>query len=98
MAEEQVVNTHKGQKEVIADKRIFLQRAVAALGVVAAAGLTGSAITKSLRGGTAQHARSREEDLRQARIMAGKHLVLMSEDEKQQRLDQILRTHYQTVS
>ncbi len=102
MAEEHMVSvsTHKRQDEVIADKRVFLRRAAAALGVVAAAGLTGKAITKSAEkvGGVNARARFAEEDLRQQQIMAGKKLVIMTQKEKQQMLDRILRNHYRTVS
>ena len=102
MAEKHMVNvsTHKGQDEVIADKRVFLQRAAAALGVVVAAGLTGAAITKSAEkvGGVNARARCTEENLRQQQIMTGKKLVIMPEEEKQQMLDRILRNHYRTVS
>ncbi|MDU9050570.1 MAG: hypothetical protein Q3M30_17115 [Candidatus Electrothrix sp. Rat3] len=102
MAEEHMVNvsTHKGQDEVIADKRVFLRRATAALGVVVAAGFTGAAITKSAGkvGGANARARCTEESLRQQQIMAGKKLVIMSQEEKQQMLDRILRNHYRTVS
>ncbi|CAK8723345.1 hypothetical protein GCAAIG_13105 [Candidatus Electronema halotolerans] len=102
MAEKRMksMSTHKGQDEVIADKRVFLKRAAAALGVVAAAGLTGAAITKSAGkvGKANARARCAEENLRQQQIMAGKKLVIMSQEEKQQMLDRILRHHYRTVS
>jgi hypothetical protein len=102
MAEEQVVSvsTHTEQNEVVADKRIFLQRATAALGVVVAAGLTGAGIIKSAGKAGDMRARARytEEDLRQQQIMAGKKLVIMPKEEKQQMLDRILRNHYRTVS
>ena len=102
MAEEHMVNvsTHKGQNEVVANKRVFLQRAAAALGVVVAAGLTGTALVKSAGkiGDTNARTRSTEEDLRQQQIMTGKKLVIMPQEEKQQMLDRILRNHYRTVS
>ncbi|XOF33239.1 MAG: hypothetical protein ACL93V_14715 [Candidatus Electrothrix sp. YB6] len=102
MAEEHMmrVSTHKGQNEVIADRRGFLRRAAAALGVVVAAGLTGTAITKSAGkvGDVNARARSAEEDLRQQQIMAGKKMVILTQEEKQQMLDRILRNHYRTVS
>ncbi|MGR0480566.1 MAG: hypothetical protein ACTFAL_03955 [Candidatus Electronema sp. V4] len=102
MAEERMVSvsTHKGQDEVIVGKRVFLQRAAAALGVVAAAGLTGAAVTKSAGkvGDVNARARCAEEDLRQQQVMAGKELLIMSHEEKQQMLDHILRNHHQTVS
>ena len=102
MAEKQMVNvsTHKGQDEVIATKRVFLQRAAAALGVVVAAGLTGAAITQSAGKVSDVNARARctEEDVRQQQIMADKELLIMTQEEKQQMLDRILRNHHQTVS
>ena len=102
MAEEHMVNvsTHKGQDEVIADKRFFLQRAAAALGVVVVAGLTGAAITKSAGKVSGVNARAHhtDENLRQQQIMAGKKLVILPQEEKQQMLDRILRNHYRTVS
>lgn len=103
MAEEQMVSvsTHKGQDEMIAaHKRVFLKRAAAALGVVVAAGLTGAAIIKSAGkiGGVNARARCAEEDLRQQQIMTDKQLVIMTQEEKQQMLDRILRNHYRTVS
>ncbi|CAK8712032.1 MAG: hypothetical protein CDV28_10215 [Candidatus Electronema aureum] len=102
MAEQEMVkvSARKGQDEVIADKRVFLKRAAAALGVVAAAGLTGAAVMKSAGkvGDTNARARCAEEDLRQQQIMAGKTLTLMTQEEKRQMLDRILRNHYRTVS
>ncbi len=102
MAEEHMVSvsTYKGQDEVIADKRVFFQRVAAALGVVVAAGLTGAGITKSAGkvSGVNARVRSTEENLRQQQIMAGKKLVIMPQEEKQQVLDRILRNHYRTVS
>jgi hypothetical protein len=102
MAEEHMVSvsTHKEQDEVVAGKRVFFQRAAAALGVVVAAGLTGKAITKSAEKVSGVNARARfaEENLRQQQIMAGKKLVIMTQQEKQQMLDRILRNHYRTVS
>jgi hypothetical protein len=102
MAEEHMksVRTHKGQDEVITDKRVFLQRAAAALGVLVAAGLTGAAITKSAgkTGRVNVRARCAEEDLRQQQIMTGKKLIIMTREEKQQMLDRILRNHHRTVS
>ncbi len=95
MAEE-----HMGQDKVIADKRVFLQRTVAALGVVLAAGLTGRAITKSAVkvGDTNARTRHREEDVQQNQIMTDKELIIMTQEEQQQMLDHILRNHYRTVS
>lgn len=102
MAEEHMVSAsmHKERDEVIADKRVFFKRAAAALGVVAAAGWTGAAITKSAEkvGGVNARARFAEENLRQQQIMSGKKLVIMTRQEKQQMLDRILRNHYRTVS
>lgn len=102
MAEQQMVkvSVRKGQDEVIADKRVFLKRAAAALGVVAAAGLTGTAVIQSARkvGGTNARARCAEEDVRQQQIMVGKQLLLMTEGEKQQMLDRILSSHSRKVS
>ncbi|MGX9728718.1 MAG: hypothetical protein ACTFAK_15835 [Candidatus Electronema sp. VV] len=102
MAEERMVSvsTHKGQDEVIVGKRVFLRRAAAALGVVAAAGLTGAAVMKSTGkvGEVNARARATEEDLRQQQIMAGKELIIMTQEEKQQMLNRILRNHHQTVS
>lgn len=102
MAEEQMksMSTHKGRDEAVADKRSFLRWAGAALGVVAAAGWTGMAITKSAAKVSDANAlaRSNGEDLRQQQIMAGKKMVVMSEEEKRQMLDRILRNHYRTAS
>jgi len=102
MTEKDMVRTsmNKEQDEKAADKRFFLRRAAAALGVVVAAGLTGRAITKSAAkaGSTNARSRSAEEDLRQQQIMADKQLVIMTPEEKQQMLDRIVRNHYRTVS
>jgi hypothetical protein len=102
MAEKHMLNvsTRKGQDEVIADKRVFLKRAAAALGVVAAAGWTGAAITKSAGkvGGVNARARCAEENLRQQQIMAGKKMVIMTPEEKRQMLDRILSNHYRMES
>jgi hypothetical protein len=101
MAEEQEsVSTQKGPDEVVADKRSFLRWAGAALGVVAAAGWTGLAITKSARKveGANTRAHSVDEELRQQQIMAGKKMIVLTQEEKQKMLDRILRNHYRTVS
>lgn len=99
MAEEQMMKGKK-QDEVVAAKRVFLQRAAAALGVVVAAGMTGAAVAKSAGKAVGENARVRaaEESLRQQQIMAGKELELMTEEEKRQMLDRILRNHHQTMS
>ena len=102
MAEDHMmrVQTHKGQDKVIADRRGFLRRAAAAVGVVAAAGLTGRAITQSAGKVSRVNARARcaEEDLRQQQLMTGRKLVIMTREEKQQMLDRILRNHHRKVS
>lgn len=102
MAEEQMVSvsTCKEQDEVRVGKRVFLQRAAAALGVVAAAGLTGAAVVQSAGkvGDMNARARCTEENVRQQQIMAGKQLLLMTEEEKQQMLDRILSNHSRKVS
>lgn len=102
MAEEQMnsVSTQKEPDEVVADKRSFLRWAGAALGVVAAAGWTGLAITKSAKKveGANTRAHSVEEELRQQQNMAGKKMVVMTQEEKQKMLDRILRNHYRKVS
>lgn len=102
MAEEQMVSRSacKGRDEAVADKRSFLRWAGAALGVVAAAGWTGAAITKSAAKVSDANARTRSvaEDLRQQQIMAGKKMVVMTQEEKRKMLDRILRNHYRKVS
>ena len=102
MAEEQKesVSTQKVPDDVVADKRGFLRWAGAALGVVAAAGWTGLAITKSARKveGANTRAHSVDEELRQQQIMTDKKMVVMTQEEKQKMLDRILRNHYRTVS
>lgn len=102
MAEEQMksVSTQKGPDEEVADKRGFLRWAGAALGVVVAAGWTGLAITKSAKKveGANTRAHSVDEELRQQQIMAGKKMVVMTQEEKRKMLDRILRNHYRTVS
>ncbi|WP_420208142.1 hypothetical protein [Candidatus Electronema sp. JC] len=102
MAEEQMVrvNACKEQDEALVGKRVFLQRAAAALGVVAAAGLTGAAVMRSAgkAGGANVRARCAEEDVRQQRIMADKELIIMTEKEKRQMLDRILSNHSRKIS
>lgn len=102
MAEEQMesVSTPKGRNEVVADKRSFLRWAGAALGVVAAAGWTGLAITKSAAKVSDANIRTQsvEEDLRQQQIMTGKKMIVMTQEEKRKMLDRILRNHHRTVS
>ena len=102
MAEKQMepVSTQKERNEVVADKRGFLRLAGATLGVVVAACWTGLAITKSAKKveGANTRAHSVDEELRQQQIMAGKKMVVMTQEEKQKMLDRILRNHYRTVS
>ena len=80
MAEEQMVSasTHTGQNEASATKRVFLQRAAAALGVIVAASLTGAAIIQSAGKKSVLNARARatKENLRQQQIMMGKKLII----------------------
>lgn len=80
-------------------KRMLFRRAVAAVGVVAAAGLA-----KTLTTAPTDSAKRKNrteyvnEDPRQERVMLQKQFVVMTDDEKKQMVNEILANHYKELA
>lgn len=79
-------------------RRSFFKKAAAALGVVAAAGYTKTLISRpSASAGDASAKYAAEVALQEKAVM-GNQLILMTDDEKKQRLDALLNCHYQEIA
>jgi hypothetical protein len=94
---------HKDIKEVgmvMEDnsRRSFFKKAAAAVGVVAAAGYTKTLISKSMPSNDGVSEKYAADVALQAKAVTGNQLVVMSDDEKKQRLDALLNCHYQEIA
>jgi hypothetical protein len=76
-------------------RRSFFKKAAAAVGVVAAAGYTKNLISASDDNASAKYA---ADVALQEKAVRGNQLVLMTDDEKKQRLDDLLNCHYQELA
>jgi len=76
-------------------RRSFFKRAAAALGVVAAAAGTKNLISASADGASAKYA---VDVAMQEKAVKANQLVVMTDDEKKQRLDELLNCHYQEIA
>ena len=85
-------------------RRSFFKKAAGAVGVVAAAGYTMTSISKyskyskysaSTNDASAKYA---ADIALQEKVMTGKRLVLMTDDEKKQRLEALLNFHNQEIA
>ena len=94
---------HKHTKEVgmiMEDnsRRSFFKKTAAAVGVVAAAGYTMTSISRSTALTNDASAKYAADIALQEKVMMGKQLILMTDDEKKQRLDVLLNCHYQAIA
>jgi len=79
-------------------RRSFFKKAAGAVGVVAAAGYTMTLISKSPALTSDAKAKYAADLALQEKVMMGKQLVLMTDDEKKQRLEELLNFHYQEIA
>jgi len=79
-------------------RRSFFKRAAAAVGVVAAAGATKTLIAPSCMSNEAACEKYAADIAKQEKAVTGNGLIVMTDDEKQQRLDQLLDCHYQEIA
>ena len=79
-------------------RRSFFKKAAAAVGVVAAASATKTLIAPSCTSSEAACAKYAADIAKQEKAVTGNGLVLMADDEKKQRLDELLNCHYQEIA
>lgn len=79
-------------------RRLFFKKAVAAVGVVAAAGYTKTLISRSSAPAGDAGAKYAADVALQEKAVMGNQLVLMTDDEKKKRLDDLLNSHYQEIA
>lgn len=79
-------------------RRSFFKKAAAAVGVVAAAGYTGKVISGTIASNGDANARYAADEASQEKAVKANQLVVMSDAEKQQRLDDLLEFHRQETA
>lgn len=79
-------------------RRSFFQKAAAVIGMFAAAGYTTKKIFNSTADDRGERANYANDAAMQERAIMGNHLVVMSESEKSQRLQELLNFHNQEIS
>ena len=79
-------------------RRSFFKKTAAAVGVVAAAGYTMTLISKSSASTGDASAKYAADIALQEKVMMANPLILMTEDEKKQRLDVLLNCHYPAIA
>ena len=79
-------------------RRSFFKKAAAAVGVVAAAGYTKTLISKSSVSTDDASAKYAADVALQEKAVTGNQLIVMTDDEKKQRLDELLNSHYQELA
>jgi hypothetical protein len=79
-------------------RRSFFKKAAAAVGVVAAAGYTTTLISKSSVSTGDASAKYAADLALQEKAMMGNQLILMTDDEKKQRLEVLFNCHYQEIA
>jgi len=79
-------------------RRSFFKKAAAAVGVVAAAGYTTSLISKSSASADDASAKYAADVALQVKAVSGNQLVVMTDEEKRQRLDVLMNCHYQEIA
>jgi hypothetical protein len=79
-------------------RRSFFKKAAAAVGVVAAAGYTKTLISKSSVSTDDASAKYAADVALQETAVTGNQLIVMTDDEKKQRLDELLNSHYQELA
>jgi len=79
-------------------RRSFFKKAAAAVGVVAAAAGTKNLISAPSASSAGVRKKYEADVASQERAVKGNQLVLMTDDEKKQRLDDLLNFHYQELA
>jgi hypothetical protein len=79
-------------------RRSFFKKAAAAAGVVAAAGYTKTLISRSLASTNDASAKYAADVAWQEKAVKENQLVVMTDEEKQQRLDDLLNFHSQEIA
>ncbi len=79
-------------------RRSFFKKAVAAAGVVAAAGYANTLISKPSASNNSASTKYAADVALQEKAVTGNQLVLMTDDEKKQRLDELLNCHYHELA
>lgn len=79
-------------------RRSFFKKAAAAVGVLAAAAGTKTLISASIASTDDANAKCAADAALQKKAITGNQLVLMTDEEKKQRLDELLNCHYQEIA
>jgi hypothetical protein len=79
-------------------RRTFFKRAAAAVGMVATAGYTGKLISRAAVSSGDAGAKNAADVAAQEKAVKANQLVMMSDDEKKQRLDDLLNIHRGEIS
>ena len=79
-------------------RRSFFKKAAAAVGMVAAAGATKTLISASSTSSDEASKKYAADIVSQEKAVTGNQLILMSDAEKKQRLDELLNCHYQELA
>jgi hypothetical protein len=79
-------------------RRSFFKKAAAAVGVVAAAGYTTNLISRSSATNNSASAKYAADVALQEKAIMGNELILMTDEEKRQRLEVLLNCHYQEIA
>jgi hypothetical protein len=79
-------------------RRSFFKRVAAAVGVVAAAAGTKTLISKAIKSNGDISAKYAADVAAQEKAVKANHLVLMTDEEKRQRIDDLLNSYRQEIS
>jgi hypothetical protein len=79
-------------------RRSFFKKAAAAVGVIAAAGTTGKLIARTVESSGDANANYAADVAWQEKAVKENQLVVMTDEEKQQRLDELLKCHYEETA
>lgn len=79
-------------------RRSFFKAAAAAVGVVAAAGYTGKVISASIGSNGDANAKYAADEASQEKAVRENQLIVMTDEEKQQRLEALLNFHRQETA
>jgi hypothetical protein len=79
-------------------RRSFFKKAAAAVGVIAAAGATNTLISASVAPKDNAKEKYASDIASQQKAVTENQLILMTEAEKKQRLDELLNFHYQEIA
>lgn len=80
-------------------RRAFFKKAAAAVGVVAAVGVTAKTLVSAPSDSSGkERAKYANEDALQEKVMSRKQSVLMTDNEKKQMLDEILNNYHKELA